>query len=68
MNASYAVNVALHYGLDMTGAVTIACLMRGCNNPEHKHRPIVAMLTKRPWITQSALALAVAMFTVRMIG
>lgn len=55
-----AVDIAFHWGLDMMGAVTIACLMRGCSNPEHVHSGIVGVLTRRPWLTQTLMAFVTA--------
>lgn len=61
-------DVALHWALDMTGAGTMWCLYRGCNNPAHQHRPFVAMLGRNPWIFQSVFALIIAYVTVRLVG
>lgn len=61
-------DVALHFVLDMSGAVTFACLLRGCKNPEHLHGKLLKPLVRNPWITQAFSALIVAVATVRLVG
>lgn len=61
-------DIALHWALDMSGAVTFACLAKGCTNPAHKHSRLLKPLVSRPWVTQAITALIVAMVTVRIVG
>ena len=61
-------DIALHWVLDMAGAGTMWCLLRGCRNPEHQHRPLVRWLGRRPWMLQSVFALLIAYVTVRAVG
>ena len=61
-------DVALHFVLDMSGAVSLACLLKVCNNPLHNHGRLVTWVGNHVWVTQSLLALVVAYFTVRLIG
>ena len=51
-------SILIHFGLDMGGAVTFACLVGKCN---HKHR-------WSPWIFQILSAIIMAIVTVRIVG
>lgn len=61
-------DVALHYALDMSGALTFACIMGRCRNPEHNHGAVSRWIGAHPWWTQSFAALVLAYVTVRIIG
>lgn len=58
----------LHWCLDMSGAVSLACILRGCQNPRHQHRWITRWLIAHPWLTQSLIAVVMAIATVHAVG
>lgn len=59
--------IAMHWLIDMLGAFTFACIIRGCQNPQHRHSPVVSWLARNRWLAQSVLALVVAVLTVHFI-
>lgn len=61
-------DIALHFALDMSGAASFACLVRGCRNPEHQHNAVVRWVAGHVWLVQAAVALVLAYVTVSMIG
>lgn len=61
-------DIAMHWALDMSGAITMVCILRGCKNPAHQHRPIIRWMGHNPWLAQCVFALLIAYLTVRMVG
>jgi sulfite reductase beta subunit-like hemoprotein len=61
-------DVALHWMLDMSGAIGFACIVRGCQNTTHSHSRAVKWLASHVWVAQSILAVIVAYATVRVVG
>lgn len=61
-------DVLFHWLIDMSGAATFACILKGCSNSEHKHTRAIRWIANHKWITQSLVALVIAIITVRMIG
>lgn len=61
-------DVALHMGLDLTGAVTFACLVKGCSDPAHQHNRFVSWVGRNRWPIQLVLAFIVAVLTVKWVG
>ena len=59
---------AVHIGLDMTGAVTFACIMGVCKNPAHNHGGILKYIGKHPWQAQMVAAVIIGVTAVHTIG
>ena len=59
---------AVHIGLDMTGAVSLACIMGVCKNPNHKHGPVLRYVSRHPWHTQFVAAVIIGVLAVHTIG
>lgn len=57
-----------HWCFDMTGGISMWCILKGCQNPAHQHRAVVAWLGRSPWLFQAVFALAIAIATVRLVG
>ena len=60
-------DIALHFALDMSGAATLWCILRGCSNPDHQHRAVVRFMGRHPWLMQCPFALLLAYSTVRWV-
>lgn len=62
------IDIALHMGLEMGGAVSFACIMRTCKDPQHNHGGVLRWVGTNPWRTQMAFAFILAAVTVRIVG
>lgn len=61
-------DVAIHMALEMGGAITFACIMGRCRNPEHSHGVVLRWIGRNPWKAQCVAAFVMAYATVRLIG
>lgn len=59
---------AVHIGLDMVGAVTFACIMGACRNPDHNHGRVLGYIGQHPWQAQWVAAIIVGIIAVNTIG
>lgn len=64
-------DVLIHWGLEMSGSASIACITMGCRNAAHKHGRIVRFFADHAsarWILDGLFTLATAYITVRIVG
>jgi len=59
---------AVHVGLDMTGAITFACIMGACKNPTHNHGRVLGYIGSHPWQAQMVAAVIIGVIAVHTIG
>jgi hypothetical protein len=62
------IDLAVHWGIDMTGAASLACIYGACKNPTHNHPAWLTWIANNPWKVQSVIALGVAFITLRLVG
>lgn len=64
-------NILIHWGVELVGGATFACVAWGCKNASHRHGRIVGFVAHRRWarylLTVSA-ALASSTATVLIVG
>lgn len=62
------IDLAVHWGIDMTGALSLACIYGACKDPSHNHPKWLTWVAQNPWKVQSAIALVVAFITLQIVG